>query len=233
MRKSDKMEIDDNLDEEALPSLSNVNLTKVSEEKIKKMTEREFRVEGILYPEDVAKTRWDVFLTIILISTCIITPYRIAFGPQGPDYIGWRAISYFFDFCFLIDMIILFNTAYYNDEYQIVEDRTSICCEYLKGWFTIDLLAIIPFDDLMGADTGNAYRLGKLTRVSKLPKVIKLTRLLRILKIIKERTKLLKYLNDVLKLGLGYERLIFFSLISIIMIHSLSCIWIVVADIAT
>ena len=150
MRKSDKMEIDDDLGEEALPSLSGVNLDKVSEEKIRKMTEREHRVEGILYPEDLIKTRWDVFLTLILIATCLITPYRIAFGPEKGDYAGWRGLSYTFDVCFFFDMIILFNTAYYNDEYQIVEDRKMIACEYLKGWFTIDLLAIIPFDDIMG-----------------------------------------------------------------------------------
>ena len=61
--------------------MSGVNLAKISEEKIRKMTERVDRIDDIIYPEDTFKSRWDLFLTFVLLGTCIITPYRIAFGP--------------------------------------------------------------------------------------------------------------------------------------------------------
>jgi hypothetical protein len=57
-----------------------------------------------------------------------------------------------------------------------------------------------------------------------------MTRLLRILKIVKERSKLLKYLNDILKIGLGFERLLFFVMIFIILAHIVSCVWVISAQ---
>ena len=57
-----------------------------------------------------------------------------------------------------------------------------------------------------------------------------MTRLLRILKIVKQRTQLLKYLNDILKIGLGFERLFFFLILSLISCHILSCIWVIAAQ---
>ena len=58
-------------------------------------------------------------------------------------------------------------------------------------------------------------------------KIVKLTRLLRVLKIIKERNKLLRYMQESLRIGNGYERLTFFSLVFIILIHCVACIMVV------
>ena len=57
-----------------------------------------------------------------------------------------------------------------------------------------------------------------------------MTRLLRILKIVKQRGQLLKYLNDILKIGLGFERLFFFLIIFLIMCHIMTCIWLIAAS---
>ena len=41
---------------------------------------RSDKKQCILYPEDTQKTYWDIFITLILLISCIITPWRIAFG---------------------------------------------------------------------------------------------------------------------------------------------------------
>ena len=46
----------------------------------------------------------------------------------------------------------------------------------------------------------------------------------------KERNKLLKYLNDVLKIGLGFERLFFFIIIFLILAHVTTCIMFISAQ---
>jgi hypothetical protein len=56
-------------------------------------------------------------------------------------------------------------------------------------------------------------------------KLVKMTRLVRMLKIVKERSKLVKYLNEVLKIGVGFERLLFLLLIFFILCHINTCIW--------
>lgn len=51
------------------------------------------------------------------------------------------------DILFLCDMFVIFNSAFYDEEsYKMTENRNEIACAYLKGWFIIDLVSILPFD---------------------------------------------------------------------------------------
>jgi len=84
------------------------------------MNFRYAKIKYLLYPEDRIKTYWDLFITIILIITCILAPWKIAFSK---DSVEIMVISTLIDITFLIDMIIIFNSAYYNDEFVIVEDK--------------------------------------------------------------------------------------------------------------
>ena len=110
------------------------------------------------------------------------------------------------------------------------DERAIIAKNYLKGWFTIDLLAIIPFDVILSNLQSNANGILRIARVGRLYKLVKLTRLLRILKIMKEKSKLMKYLNDFLKIGHSLERLLFFLIIFFILCHIASCLWLMIAS---
>ena len=61
-------------------------------------------------------------------------------------------------------------------------------------------------------------------------KLIKLTRLLRLLKVMRDRNRLLKYLSDFFRFGLGFERLFFFILLFLMLVHILACLFIFVAQ---
>ena len=76
----------------------------------------------------------------------------------------------------------------------------------------------------------NFSDLSRIVRLGRIAKLIKMTRLLRILKIVKERSKLLKYLNEILKIGLGFERLFFFVIIFLILAHIVTCVWVISAQ---
>ena len=94
----------------------------------------------------------------------------------------------------------------------------------MTGWFTIDILAIAPFDLIMNATKTN--NLLRFARIGRLYKLVKLARLLRILKFIKNRSKLMKIIQDFLKVGIGLERLIFFIFIFLLLVHIVTCLWI-------
>lgn len=70
----------------------------------------------------------------------------------------------------------------------MIDDRKVIALEYIKGWFTVDFLSIIPFDIIFKEPSGqNRYNnLGRIARVGRLYKLIKLTKLIRILKVMKD-----------------------------------------------
>jgi hypothetical protein len=73
----------------------------------------------------------------------------------------------------------------------------------------------------------------RLVKIGRLYKLVKLTRLLRILKIMKEKSKLLKYINEFLKIGLSFERLFFFLLVFIILCHISTCLWVMIASLSS
>jgi len=212
-----------------MPRIDVSKLKSKDKEKLERMRRRKDKKELLLYPEDQEKVTWDLFITVVLLASCMITPYRIAFQDYNTaEPLAWTIVSFTIDFFFFIDIIIIFNSAFYDEEFLIVEDRKLIAKDYIFSWFMVDLMAIIPFDYLLVQD--NYQEIIRFTRIGRISRLIKMTRLLRILKIVKQRSQLLKYLNEILKIGLGFERLIFFLLILIILCHILTCIWVITAS---
>lgn len=87
-------------------------------------------------------------MTMILMITCVLTPLDLAFTIETKSIFD-NIPSFIIDLLFAIDILVIFNSAYYTEEMDIVEDRRTIICNYLKGWFIIDFLSIIPFDVLL------------------------------------------------------------------------------------
>jgi hypothetical protein len=148
-----------------------------------RMTKRESYKDWVIYPENRQKGAWDLFMTFVLIFTCVMTPLSIAFNDIDKTEPESNTLDYIIDLLFGIDIIVIFNTAYYNDDNEIIDCRKQIACSYLKGWFIIDLLAIIPFDQVINANDYN--QLARVARVGRLYKLVKLTRLFRMLKVVK------------------------------------------------
>jgi len=112
----------------------------------------------------------------------------------------------------------------------VITDRKKIAREYLSGWFSIDLIAIIPFD-LMFADSQAAEynALVRVARFGRLYKLVKLTKILRVIKVIKNQKRMKKLMSDVVKVGMGFERLTVFSIIFFMLCHLCACLWIIMA----
>ena len=111
--------------------------------RVKRMRQRDNRKPCLIYPEDQGKQNWDILMAGLLLFTCMVTPYRIAFSE---DDIVWTIVNYSVDFLFLCDIIVIFFTAFYDDDFVIHEDRWVIAKNYFKsGWIFVDVLAIFPF----------------------------------------------------------------------------------------
>lgn len=147
-------------------------------------TNKNLRKKFLFYPDDFIKIFWDIFISIVLLISCFITPFNLAFPDLEKEIKWYRIMSLSMDLLFLVDILINFNSAYQSETYQTTDDRKEIACKYLKGWFSIDFLAIIPFDIILGSE-GSANSLIRITRVGKLYKLVKITRLVRLVKVIK------------------------------------------------
>ena len=88
------------------------------------------------------KSKWDIFITVVLVYTCFATPWEICFENDSTVMV---IVNIVIDVFFLIDLILTFLTAYHTDDFETEDDHKVIAYNYLTGWFLIDLLAIIPF----------------------------------------------------------------------------------------
>ena len=85
-------------------------------------------------------------MTLILMVSCLLTPLEIAFSRGTSDALSTQAIvDYSFDSLFFIDVLVIFNSAYLNEEFVVIDNRKQISETYLKGWFTVDIVSSIPF----------------------------------------------------------------------------------------
>jgi hypothetical protein len=140
-----------------------------------------------VYPDDHFVGIWDIYIAFVLVFSCMTVPYRLALISE--DTLAWVYINGFVDICFLLDIIIIFNKTIFDDNFQIVINRKIIAMEYIKGWFFVDILAIIPFDMFFGGSDLN--QVVRIARIGRMYKLVKLTRLIRVIKIIKEKSKFL------------------------------------------
>ena len=158
--------------------------------------------------------------------TCVLTPYQLAFHGDSEDFSS-LGVDQAINICFAVDIFLNFITASYDADYNLIDDHRVIAKSYLYSWFLVDIISIVPFDLLFVF--GNFNRLARVARIGKLYKIIRMTRMVRMLKIVKERNKLVKYLNEILKIGVGFERLMFMMLIFIVLQHVAACIWVFAA----
>jgi len=110
--------------------------------------DNQVRVKCLIYPSDKIKIMfWDIVMSICLLITCILIPFNMAFA-ETLDYILWYNIfMYTIDGLYLIDIFVNFNTAISSEnEIHMITERKKIAINYIKTWFIIDLVSVIPFD---------------------------------------------------------------------------------------
>lgn len=157
--------------------------TIVEKEELKRRKEEKFfddqrlrRIKNydyfVILPDDHFKKKWDILMTMMLLFTAFVSPYRIAFIEN--DSMLWVVIESMTDCVFGLDMILNFFFAFLDDRDEVIDNRKEIAMTYLKGWFTIDLFTILPISQILNtADYGN------LARIARLPKLYRLIKILR------------------------------------------------------
>jgi hypothetical protein len=165
----------------------------------------------------------------MLLFTCFVTPFRLAFYLNADDTFTWKLINWIVDGSFSVDMILLFFTCITDEENGVIDDRNLIARKYITGWFFIDFMSVFPFDMLkLNSDYTGLIR---IFRISKIYKIVKVARLIKIFKMFKQRQQVSKSVEKVVKLPEGVERLMFFVLLFVISLHIFTCLWILITQI--
>jgi len=151
------------------------------------------KYKSLIFPDDNFKQNWEIVLAIMILYSCLWVPYDMAFIDGEP--VSTLILDGLSDFVFFIDILVNFNSAFYDSQDVLIFKRSKIATTYIKFWFWLDLVSALPFSFIFeNQNYGNGLKFQKL---------IKLTRFLRIFKMIKERNRILKYLNNLLKITSG------------------------------
>jgi hypothetical protein len=166
--------------------------------------------------------KWDGLVIILLIFTAYVTPYEVAFLSTRVNFMFF--LNRFIDICFFLDMCKNFVTAYFDSEEQYwVGDTRRIAKRYLKSWFTVDLVSILPFDSVGMALQSTEMQEAQGIRLVRVLRLLKLMRLLRSLRI-------LSRWQD--QLGLTYVFRTFFKFVVLLltMTHWMACMMRLIPD---
>ena len=72
----------------------------------------------LIQPTNAYKINWDMLVTIVLLYSCIATPVQIALYEElGPTPATINAVV---DCLFLLDIIIIFNSGYIDEKFNII-----------------------------------------------------------------------------------------------------------------
>ncbi|MFC2094198.1 ion transporter [Bacteroidota bacterium] len=155
---------------------------------------------------------WDIFILILVLITCIIIPFQLAFAKSF--FYTVTFLIYILDLLFILDIYLNFNTSFKRQGVE-EKDRRIISKKYLKFNFYVDLLAVIPFELILLGNTDLEFlnvKLFLLLRIFRLFRIIKLFAIF-------NRWEKFIWTNS------GYLRIIKFGISVIIFIHIITCAW--------
>lgn len=174
---------------------------------------------SVLMPDSPARTLWDLLLFISTLSLAVLGPLEIVYSLKQ-NYL-FRSFAVYLTVIFSFDLILHFNTAYFSRG-EIVTDRAAIRRNYLKSWFIIDLLSVIPFglfvDSLPVVFLGFSFELAPVLRLVRLVRLLHLKELV-------NRWRHADFLNP------SVIRLVTLLLWIFMVAHWAACGWIVLGNI--
>eukprot|EP00937_MAST-01D_sp_MAST-1D-sp2_P002484 g2484.t1 len=184
------------------------------EAKLKRMATPDM-TPWIIDPRANWRKKWDITMILLLVYTALVTPYEVAFLETSIDPLF--VINTLVNLLFIADMCMNFAVAYQVRETgQWVVDHKQIAGAYIRSWFLIDMVSVLPFD-LVGFIMDDP----KLKKM-KIFKVIRLLRLLKLLRILRA-SRIFKRWESQMSMAYSVRSLIGFGVAVITLTHWISC----------
>ena len=182
-----------------------------------------------IHPNNHYREIWNVLITIFLLYNGLVIPVRIAFDLEESfdAFIFDRII----DACFVIDVIINFETGIPNDDKYgetVIMERERVHSLYLRSWFPLDFISSVPLEVILlygfgisvsGGETRSPKLLRSLVRL-----VLKSARMARMVKSFRV-IKMFSSFEEHSLVGLDTADLIRFIVLIIFMLHWCACIF--------
>lgn len=173
-----------------------------------------------LDPDSKYITHFDLLVTISLCFTALVTPFEVAFLETELGFLF--LVNRLIDLVFLKDLVMCFlrkvEKTLPDGTKILVKTRRQIAASYLRGWFLLDFVSILPFDIVTVIAGPNDLSDMKILRLLRPLKVLRLFKMLRASRMWK------RYERD---LAIPFSQLTMVKLIILLLTlcHWLACLW--------
>lgn len=181
--------------------------------------------QSLFSPASPFMKRWDILMALLLLFTAVVTPFETAFLETSVNALF--ILNRLVDFLFFVDMAVNFLAPYQGkgkEEGQWIYDGGKIARNYLKSWFTIDLLSLLPFDLVSTFVASPEIQRLKVVRIVRLFRLLKLFRVFRAKRIMARWETLIDFNYKLVSL-------IKFATMMFAFAHWMSCVWMLAANV--
>ena len=145
------------------------------------------RAWGVVNPRHVFVQMWDLNTLFLLVFTCLVTPYEIAFLDEvngtGVEVLFY--VNQLINIVFVVDMVLVFFLPLEGPNGSWITAKPALALSYFKRMFIIDAISVIPFDVIAASQENKSLGDLKVFRIFKLFRLLKMLRIFRGLRIVK------------------------------------------------
>ena len=178
----------------------------------------------LLNPDSQTMQSWDIITILALVFTLLVSPFEIGyldgFHGMGATILMW--INHTVSLTFAIDMVMNFFRPYRDLLGQKVKSHGRIAVNYLKTWFTVDIMSTIPFDTIAdifipaGAAPSPTLKMIRLLRLLKLFRIVRASRVF---------TRLADRIEHHVSISHSNRSLLKWTILLITVVHWFICVW--------
>ena len=95
-------------------------------------------------PQGSFRLAWDIVLAVLCLYVSVSIPYRTGFQVELCVGSAVWLFQLIVDLFFALDIILTFRTPIVAETGHIERSSAIIAKSYLRGWFFVDMLAVLP-----------------------------------------------------------------------------------------
>ena len=118
----------------------------------------------IIHREHWLYSYWYSWMSLMISYSTIMTAFFLAYDPPGTFMVYVDRLVWLM---FVVDFVLEFFVDFKDDNDVLVESLSAIALAYLRGWFILDLLAVIPLSEIGYAKAEYYMRMLRLLKVKR------------------------------------------------------------------
>ena len=177
---------------------------------------------GFLNPRASYIQWWDLTTAMALLYTCFVTPFEVGIVTKA-DVGTLFFVNQFINAIFIFDMFVQFFMPVPDAVTgELIRDHKELAKRYLKGWFSIDLVSVLPVDivvalapNIIPSDNTALVRVVRLMRIARLFKLMRVLRASRIMQRWENAIALTSSTRSIVTAWFSF----------VVILHWFACIW--------